>query len=319
MLVEAEHIPFFSLPVLKWPRYISSAWLTFPFRLWGVRSQVKRLLAKLHPSAVVSMGGFTATPVIRCAAKMDIPCFTHQLDVEPGLSNRLIARVCTSVTTSFEYTKRPFGERVCDVPLSTPARFVLKDSPSRTSAAQAFGLDPARSIVLLYGGGQGARALNEALGKTLKDWLSFTQVIHVTGQGKSDHFKTDLKRGYVVYTLLDEREMRLAHAAADLEIIRGGIGSLSDVAALKKAAIVVPMPDSHQEANARAFEEQGSVLVFDQRQPTFAEDLLSAARLLLGDHKERQAMGERAHLFFSTDNGTAFAKRILKELHRPSV
>lgn len=318
-LVEAESIPFFSLPVLKWPRYVSLSWVSFPWRFWLVRRETKRLLHTLRPEAVVSAGGFTATPVIQGAAKMGVPCFAHQLDLEPGLSNRLVARLCVSVTTSFEYATRPFGDRVCDEPLPTPVRYRLKDSPSRSRAARAFGFDPHAPIVLVYGGGQGAQVLNDALESRLQEWLAFTQVLHLTGHGKADHLKTRERRGYVVRSLLNDREMELAHAAADVEIVRGGIGGLSEIAALKKAAIIVPIPESHQEANARAFEEQGAALVFDQRHATFAEDLLSAARLLLHDRKEREAMGERAHRFFSTGDGTAFAKRILQELHRRSV
>lgn len=316
-LVEAERIPFFSLPVLKWPRYPSFSWFTFPWRWWQVQREARRLLEEIRPDAVVSVGGFTATPIIRRAAAMGIPCFAHQLDFEPGLSNRLTARVCASVTTSFSYEKRPFGEGVCDEPLATPVRYTLKNIPARSMAAEAFDLDPKRPIVLVYGGGQGAQALNDVIARTLETWLPFTQVIHVTGQGKSHGSKTDVRRGYIVRALLGEREMGFAHAAADVEIVRGGIGTLSEIAALKKAAIVVPMPGSHQEANAHAFEERGSVVVFDQRSATFADDLLSATKLLLGDPKERQAMGGRAHQFFPTDDGTAFAKRILRELRRP--
>lgn len=317
-LVEAEGISFSSLTVLKWPRYISWAWFTFPLRWLRVQREAARLLASIAPHAIVSAGGFTATPLIRLAAKKKIPCFIHQLDVEPGLSNRLVASLCASVTTSFEYIKRPFGERVCDEPLPTPVRYTLKHLPSRVAAAKAFGLDPAKPIVFVYGGGQGAQALNEVLERTLSAWLAFTQVIHVTGMGKSEQAKTRSRTGYVVRSLLDDEQMGLAHAAADLEIVRGGIGSLSEIASLKKAAVVVPMPDSHQEANAKAFEEQGAVVVFDQRAKTFADDLLSTSKLLLSDPKERAAMGERAHQFFATDDGTALAARILRETRRLS-
>ncbi len=315
-LVDAAGIPFSSLPILKWPRYVSRDWFSFPWRWWHVRCEARRLLETVRPDAVVSAGGFTATPIIQQAAKMGVPCFVHQLDLEPGLANRLVAPLCVSVTTSFEYEVRPFGERVCDEPMPTPVRYVLEGLPSRANAARAFGLDPAKSIVCIYGGGQGAQALNEMIEQTRETWLTFTQVIHLTGRGKAEHLHRVVRPGYVVRAVLDAQEMREAHAAADVEIIRGGMGSLSEVAALKKAAVVVPMPDSHQETNARAFEEQGGVLVFDQCSPTCAEDVLSSARLLLRDHKECKAMGTRAHRFFPTDDGTAFAERILKHLSR---
>lgn len=313
-LIKAEKIPFFTLAPVKWPRYFSLGWFSLPFRWLAVRAQARRLVCELRPDGVVSMGGFTALPVVRAAARMGIPCFTHQLDYEPGLTNRLLARACLSVTTSFEYQDRPFGERVCDEPIPTPVRFSFKGLPSREKAAHAFGLNPRRPVVFIYGGGQGAQALNEHVARTLEKWLAFTQVIHVTGLGKAPALRKK-RAGYVTRPLLDGEEMLQAHALADIEILRGGIGSLSEVAALKKAAFVVPMPDSHQEANAHAFEEQGAVLVFDQRSATFDDDLLSAAQLLLNDAKEREEMGERAQAFFPTDTGVALAERILHHYH----
>ncbi len=313
-LIEAEHIPFFSVAVAKWPRYPSIAWLTFPWHWLRVRLQARSLMSKVNPKAVITVGGFTAVPLIQAAAARRIPCFTHQLDLEPGLTNRLIARHCLSITTSFEYAKRPFGEGVQDEPAPTPVRYTLKDLPRREAAAKAFGLDPHQSIVLVYGGGQGAQAFNLFIERTLDQWLRFTQVIHVTGRGKAEHLQHKQRKGYVVRSLLNVEEMLEAHAVADLELTRGGMGTLSETAALKKSSIIVPIPDTHQEANAHAFEERGAVLVYNQASPSFDEEVLTSAKLLLQDRAERIAMGERAHAFFPTDDGTAFATRILHHL-----
>lgn len=313
-VVEAENLPFFPLAVAKWPRYPSIAWLAFPWHWLRVRGQARTLVRKLHPKAVVTVGGFTAVPLVRAATAHGIPCFTHQLDLEPGLTNRLIARHCVSVTTSFEYAKRPFGEGVQDEPAPTPVRYELKELPTRQAAAKAFGLDPHQYITLVYGGGQGAQAFNLFLERTLEQWLCFTQVIHVTGRGKAEHLRHKQRKGYVVRSLLNTQEMLEAHAAADLELTRGGMGTLSEIAALKKASIIVPIPDTHQEANAHAFEERGAVLVYNQASSTFDRDILTSAKLLLCDRAERLAMGERAHTFFPTDDGSTFANRILHHL-----
>ncbi len=311
ILVEAQGMKFFSLAVAKWPRYPSLGWVTFPYQWLQARKTAKQLIEALKPNALVTAGGFSAVPVIRVAAAKRIPCFAHQLDLEPGLANRLIAQQCISVTTSFEYEKRPFGERVSDEPLTTPMRYALAALPTREVAARTFGLDPHQSIVCIFGGGQGAHALNLFVERTLDTLLRFTQVIHITGQGKDTHLQQRQRKGYVVRSLLSAEEMERAHAAADLEITRAGIGTLSEIAGLKKAAFIIPIPDTHQEANARAFEERGAAIVFDQASSSFDEDVVSSAKLLLHDRSERQAMGERANKFFPTDDGTAFAKRIL--------
>jgi UDP-N-acetylglucosamine--N-acetylmuramyl-(pentapeptide) pyrophosphoryl-undecaprenol N-acetylglucosamine transferase len=206
-------------------------WFSFPFRLLQALRSASNLLKKIKPAAVVSMGGFTAWPIVSLAVARGIPCFTHQLDLEPGLTNRLIARHCQSVTTSFEYELGPFGDRVADTQLATPVRYELKDLPSRAQAIHHFGLDPARPVIFIHGGGQGSSALNKCLERTLKDWLSWTQIIHLTGVGKAHGMKK--LKGYVVHELFQASDMLSAHAAADLEICRGGIGTLSEAAGFK--------------------------------------------------------------------------------------
>lgn len=306
-LVEAQGIPFRSLPVVKWPRYPSLRWFTFPFDWARVRALAKRAVAEINPDAVVTAGGFTAVPVFFEAAKRGIPCFAHQLDREPGMANRRIAKLCGSMTTSFEYERPPFGEWVHDERIATPSRFASAEAMSRDEGCKTFGLDPHRPVVLIFGGGTGAQALNDMMSETRDAWLKMAQVIHVTGIGKST--KGTASAGYAVKSFLD-KDMLAAYAAADVVICRAGMGAFAEIAALKKAAILVPMPHSHQEANARAFEDRGAAVVVRQDTQAFSENLLSAARHLLENAAERQAIGERAHAFLPTDDGTEFAKRI---------
>lgn len=306
-LIESQGIVFYGLPVAKMPRYLSIHWLSFLFDYLQAKGRAKKIVKKLHPDAVVTAGGFTAVPVVMVASAMGIPCLTHQLDLVPGLANKRMARRCASVTTSFEYERGPFGDSVCDERIATPTRFSMDQLPSRTKAAKTFGLDVSRPIVWIWGGGTGAQALNEMVERTLERWLAFTQVIHVTGQGKG--IKKD-GHGYVQKTFL-KNEMADAYAAADLVICRAGIGSLSELSALKKAMMLVPLPESHQEANATAFEERGAAVVASQKKSSFDEDILETAKLLLADERERHAMGERANVFFPTDDGRMLAERIL--------
>lgn len=310
-LVEAAHIPFFSLPVAKLPRYPTWHWVTFPYDWYRARRAAGRLLEELQPHVVVTAGGFTAVPVIFAAHKRGIPCAMHQLDLKPGLANRQVAPYCQSITTSFEYARSPFATDLADEPIPTPTRFRLADLPSRAVAARHFGLDARRPIVLIFGGGTGAQALNACMEQTKPAWLQFTQVIHLTGRGKqSSGLQTTL--GYVVREFLGE-EMKYAYAAADLVISRAGFATLAEMtAALAKPTIVVPLPGTEQELNARAFEEQGGVIIVSQEQAHFAEELQTAAQLLLNDPDACRTMGEAAQRFLPTDDGTVLARRVLR-------
>ncbi len=310
LLIEAAGLPFQSLPVVKLQRYPSLKWLTFPFDWIRVRHLAGKILDARKPDAVVSAGGFTATPLMIEAVRRGIPCLIHQLDLKPGLSNRRVARFCKSVTTSFEYERPPFGSWVCDERIATPTRFRVDDLPSHAAAAKHFGLDPKKPIVLIFGGGTGALALNEQVKRAKKQWLALTQVIHLTGKGKDAGFRSD--KGYVVRDILVD-DMDMAYAAADVVVSRAGFATLSEMtAALSIPTIAVPLPGTEQESNAKAFEERGGLVVVEQSHPRFDDELLSAVKLMLSDQDIRRELGEQAHAFLPTDDGTALAKRILK-------
>lgn len=303
-LAEAEGMDFFEVPVAKWPRYPDIRWLTFPRDIYLASRYSQRLIAKIEPDAVVSVGGFTAVPVIRAASKRGIPCFIHQLDVVPTWSNRLIERRCISKTSSFVQTGYE--------QLPTPVRFQLANAPSREEAARSFGLDPSRPIVLVFGGGQGAQALNDAIHVRLDAWLKRTQLIHVTGRRKMEGLEPRVD--YAVCELLDAESMRRAYAAADVVVTRAGIGALSEIASLSKAAVVVPIPKSHQVANAMAFSSAKAALFVTQEQPSFGEILRQQVTDLLHDAHRRTEMGETAHRFFPTDDGSGLAASIVKKI-----
>ncbi len=310
LLAKEEGMQFSSLPVVKLPRYPSIKWLTLPFDWIRVRRLAGAELDRLKPDVVVSVGGFTATPVMIEAVRRGIPCVMHQLDLKPGLSNRRVARICASVTTSFEYERPPFGEWVSDERIASPTRFTRADLPSRAAAAKHFGLDAKKPVTLIVGGGTGAQALNEHVARTLPNWLKQTQVLHLTGKGKNKGLKD--QAGYVVRELLVD-DMDQAYVLADLAISRAGFASLAEMTAtLMIPTIAIPLPGTEQEDNARAFEERGGLVVVQQSHPRFDDEVLSAARLLLEDGEARSAMAEAAHAFLPTDDGTALAKRILK-------
>ncbi len=313
-LLEEEGVSFFSLPVVKWPRYLSVRWLTFPFAWARARREAVRFITKLKPAAIVTAGGFTAVPVVYAAAKRKIPCFTHQLDLIPGLANKKIAHFCRSVTTSFEYEKGPFGYEVTDIRIPTPVALACQRIPSREVAVKHFGLDPKKPVVFLFGGGTGAQALNQVIERGLHQWMQTLQLIHVTGVGKEGGLTKKKVKGYVSFDLIT-KDIVFAYAAADVVICRGGMGTLSEISYLSKAAIVVPIPHSHQEANVHAFEEQGACVVVDQTAPKFEEELLTNATLLVKDAEARKRMGERAHAFLPTDDGAELMKRVLKGLN----
>lgn len=306
---EAESMDFFEIPIAKWPRYPDVRWLTFPIDTFRAKRLARSVIERVQPDVVVSVGGFTAVPVIRAAFAKGIPCVIHQLDKTPTLSNRLVAKLCASVTTSFEYEKPPFGARVKTERIPTPTRFQAADMPTREDAVRAFGLVADRPVTLVTGGGQGAAALNEAVYARVDAWTKKTQVIHICGHGKMAGLEP--RMDYLVRELLDAESMRKAYAASDVVVTRAGMGALSEIASLSKASVVVPIPRSHQTENVRAFAATRSAVFVAQEQPNVADIILQQTSDLLDHEDRRKEFGRKAHAFLPTDDGIALAERVL--------
>jgi UDP-N-acetylglucosamine--N-acetylmuramyl-(pentapeptide) pyrophosphoryl-undecaprenol N-acetylglucosamine transferase len=308
-LVEAEGYRFLTIAVAKFPRYPSIYWLTFPWAAWGAWARAKRLVRELRPTIVVSAGGFTAVPVCRAAKRKGIPCLTHQLDVRPGLANRIIAKSGAIVTTSFTYTEPPFG-RVKTECLPTPTRFSGKRLPSKHDALRSFGLLEDRPTVLVMGGGTGAATLNAFVDRVREPWTEKWNIIHLTGQGKEGSRYEKRDQHYAVMDFAGDK-MLDAYAAADVVVCRAGMGTLSELAALKKAAVLVPISDSHQEDNTRWLEDRKAVRVVAQTDARFDQRIEHELTELFASEGERHALGERLFDVLPTDDGTALAEKVL--------
>jgi UDP-N-acetylglucosamine--N-acetylmuramyl-(pentapeptide) pyrophosphoryl-undecaprenol N-acetylglucosamine transferase len=308
-VVGRERIPFHVIPTAKLPRYFSLEIFSWPSKYFAARRAAAELLDRVKPSLVVGAGGFTQVPVILEAAKRKIPCVIHQLDAEPGLSNRAVAKKCVSVTTSFAYEKPPFGS-VTTERIATPCRFSGARLPDRHAGAERFFLDEHKPIVFIFGGGTGAAAINEAIRRSKSELLTSVQLIHQTGKGKRQNDVTE--KGVIVSEFFDEQDMLFAYAAADIVICRAGMGALSDLAALKKTAIVIPIPNSHQEKNLEAVKT--GVLGVHQTDH-LDRDLTTAITDQLKNASYRAHLGETLHALLPTDDGTALAHKWLGFLH----
>ncbi len=303
-VVRRDEIEFRSIPVAKFPRYLGLELLKFPWRYLVARRAAGKLLAELKPQLVLSVGGYMGVPLIKVANSDGIPCAIHQLDAEPGLANRVIAKLCTSVTTTFFYSRPPFHGVTSDQ-ISTPCRFHLAESPSREEAHAYFDLDASRQTIFVTGGGTGAIGLNRVMAQLAPRLAKDINIIHLTGRGKAEGCATT--DNCLQAEFFSEEEMRHAYAAADLVVARAGLGNISELAALSKCAILIPMPHSHQLQNVAALGE--AVIGFPQNQLDAPKKLEQLIRDLLADPARRQTLGQKLHTQIPTDDGSALAQR----------
>ena len=281
LLVEKYNIKFKSIPCGKWRRYFD--WRNFFDPLLIVLGFLKALwiIGRFRPDIILTAGSFVSVPLVWAGAVWRRRILVHQQDSRIGLANRLMIPFALKVTVAYEELRGKFPSGKAYV-TGNPARRALVEV-SRETALQHFGFDPAVPTLLVMGGGLGAEVINEAFIRISSELTKFCQVIHLLGKGAQSKwlyssFIANNKR-YRAFEFLDEA-MALAYAATDVVFSRAGFSSLTELAALGKPAIIMPIPNNQQEENADYFRRQEAIVLV--RQEDFDGDyILNLVRDLL--------------------------------------
>jgi len=274
-LAEEAGLPYHGVQTGKLRRYASLQNLLDPVRILVGLVQAAFLLARLRPAAVFSKGGFVGVPVVIGAWLNRIPVVVHESDLTPGLANRLSFPFARRICLSFRETESLLPGREV-VYTGTPVRRSLREG-DRDRGLRAFGLDAGRRTLLVFGGSQGAQAINAAVRAALPSLPEDLQILHVCGAGNLES-GLEGSVGYRQFEYLDA-EFADAFACADVVVSRAGANSLAELIALRKPAVVVPLPlaasRGDQIDNARLYAEKGYGLVLPQDELT-PESLLAA-------------------------------------------
>ncbi|MBI2953311.1 MAG: undecaprenyldiphospho-muramoylpentapeptide beta-N-acetylglucosaminyltransferase [Chloroflexi bacterium] len=306
-LIERADIPFVGISTGKLRRYWS--WQNFldVFRTGASLIQSFGIVRRFQPDALTSAGGFVCVPPALACWFLKVPVHIHQQDVEPGLANRIISPFARRVTVTFEASRDHFPA----------ARTVLTGNPLRPEilngnpevARQFFGLEEHVPTVLATGGGTGAVGLNRLVAAAAPYLVDRCQIVHLTGKGKSIDPGFSHGRYHQLEFVVDE--MRHLLALADLVISRAGLSTLTELGALCKPAILIPMPDSHQRYNARAFGDVGAAIVLEEKLTTPAS-LAASVKDLLGDGLNLAAMGFKARAMVKLDAAEQIADEVIR-------
>jgi UDP-N-acetylglucosamine--N-acetylmuramyl-(pentapeptide) pyrophosphoryl-undecaprenol N-acetylglucosamine transferase len=269
-----------AIPAGKWRRYVDWHNLIDPFKVVAAFFYSLWLVARYEPAVVVSAGSFVSVPVVWAAWWCNIPVVIHQQDLLVGMAAKLMRPAASTLTKAFPEINWPAET------IGNPVRQLLVNT-------HQLALDSTVPTVLIFGGGTGAEAINRLVEAKL---CAVANVIHLTGQGKAGldwsqptaaTFKQYRQR-YHVFELLDVA-MAEALQRADVVVCRAGLGTLSELAVLRKPTIVIPIPHSHQERNAHYFADHAALLLLDQTQLTPAQ-LTQAITRLLHDAAQQQAL-----------------------------
>jgi UDP-N-acetylglucosamine--N-acetylmuramyl-(pentapeptide) pyrophosphoryl-undecaprenol N-acetylglucosamine transferase len=308
-LVPARGYPLHEIPRVPLPRRLSPAAVRAPGELSravrGARAAIERVAADV----VVGFGGYVAAPAYLAAWRAKVPIVVHEQNSRPGFANRLGARLTTSVATTFPGTPLRHAVRI-GMPLRSEIAN-LDRLALRSDARRGFGLDPATTTLLVFGGSLGAKRLNDVVPSVAADLRAAgVQVLHVCGAGKAVDVAPDAGGpAYVVREYVDQMER--AYAAADLVIGRAGANTVSEITALGLPAVFVPLPigNGEQRLNAEPVVAAGGGLLVE-------DAALDAAWLrahllpLLADPAARERMGRSAAGFGRLDADVMLAAMV---------
>jgi UDP-N-acetylglucosamine--N-acetylmuramyl-(pentapeptide) pyrophosphoryl-undecaprenol N-acetylglucosamine transferase len=280
----------------------------------------RKLFTADPPVAALAMGGFTSAAPVLAARRCHARTFLHESNSIPGRANRWLSLVVSQAFVGFPSAAARLRTRNVTI-TGTPVRpeFHAADA---AAARAALGLDPERPVLLVMGGSQGARGINDLVLRSLpliSERAPALQWIHFAGTQDADRVREGYaKLGVTAFVQPFFHHMDTALGAATLTISRAGASSLAEIAAMRVPAVLVPYPaavDNHQFHNARAMEASGAARLLEQKGAT-PESLAN----VLWDLIEKPAIRERMqHALAHWDSPDAAERIALAMLEAASV
>ena len=273
-----------------------------------------RVVSSRRPDLVIGVGGYSSGPVVLVAALRRVPTLVLEQNAVPGLTNRLLARFVDAAAVTFEATAEFFGSKAFVTGNPVRPEFLATAGPSGE------GRDEQTSVtkVLVFGGSQGAHAINVAMVEAaprLAAGHSGIRLTHQTGERDVEMVRAGYRAAglqAVVEPFLYDMGRQLGQA--DVVVCRAGATTLAELTAAGKAAILVPLPtatDDHQRRNAEALAADGAAEVLLQREMT-GESLAARLLALASDRDRRRRLEQAARRLARPDAARVIVDRALE-------
>jgi UDP-N-acetylglucosamine--N-acetylmuramyl-(pentapeptide) pyrophosphoryl-undecaprenol N-acetylglucosamine transferase len=306
--------PHTFLDVIGLQRRLERSNLAFPFKLLRAAVQAARLLGRLRPRVIVSVGGYASLPAVLAGWVRRIPIVVVSYDRRPGQSSRLTARIAAAAAVAYPDSPLPRA-RCTGAPLRRSVLAVDRVG-DRAAARAALGLPEDRFVVAVLGGSLGSGVLNDAVAGLVEHVAARHDlaVRHVVGERFLDRASPARtgEAGILYQVIGYEEHMPLVYAAADLLVTRAGASTIAELAAVGVPAIVVPWAgaaEDHQTANARSLGDHGAAVVVPEAECS-AERLATEIDALAGDPARLQALAVAAWAQGEAHRSDALARLI---------
>lgn len=238
------------------------------------------------PDVIFTKGGFVCLPVGLAARVLKIPLVIHDSDAHPGLTSRILAKWATKIATGAPLSNYAYPKDISTyVGIPIDERFTVLDDGERRLSKEKLGVSPEKPLIVITGGGLGARRINNIVARSLDELLNIGSLILISGSGQYDELRATTPQDRVDYQLhgfVDEK-MSLMINAADIVIARAGATTILELAASGRPTVLIPnryLTGGHQLKNAAAYAKDGAVEVINEHDldehPQLLIDVISA-------------------------------------------
>jgi UDP-N-acetylglucosamine--N-acetylmuramyl-(pentapeptide) pyrophosphoryl-undecaprenol N-acetylglucosamine transferase len=314
-IVPARGYPLELIEPVPLPRRLSGDLLRVPARLRHAVRETESVIDRRGSRVVVGFGGYVALPAYLAARRRRLPLVVHEANARAGLANRVGARFATTVAVASASASLRGAQHI-----GMPLRRAIStlDRPAvRPDGLARWGLRADAPVLLVTGGSQGARRINNAVVAAAPDLVAAgVQVLHVTGSANHDDVSAALeaagvRSSYVAVPYVDQ--MQLAYAAADLVVCRAGAMTVAEITAVGLPAVFVPLPigNGEQRLNAQPVVAAGGGLLVDDERLDGAM-LQSLVQPLLADHDRLAHMGAAAARLGRRDAADTLARLVVR-------
>ena len=291
-LVARHKIRFLTVGSAKWRRYFSLLNFIDLFKLVVAFFEALVILMREKPDLLISCGGYVSVPVHFAGAFLGMPAWVHQQDAQIGLANKLMFKAAWKATGALEETTAKLPRKKSEW-IGNPSRNLQISDVG--AARKKFGIPENKPVIFALGGGTGSATINQlilgAIPQLPDDW----HIIHLVGRERPRELSeraAGIFKNYHVYDFFID-EMKDAYAIADVVIARAGFSTLTELAVLKKAALILPMFGTHQEENARVFAKNEGIIMLDNG--VSGLKLAQILKELIPNKKYLEKLGEKLH------------------------
>ncbi|MFZ1751343.1 MAG: undecaprenyldiphospho-muramoylpentapeptide beta-N-acetylglucosaminyltransferase [Saprospiraceae bacterium] len=319
--IEMEKVPkagydIVGLNIAGFQRRLTLKNLLFPFKLLGSMIRAFMIVRKFRPDVAVGVGGYASGPVLKVANFLGIPTVLQEQNSYAGVTNRMLSSKAAKVCVAYDGLERFFPADKIVFTGNPVRKDILDKKIDQREALLSLNLEPNNKTVLIFGGSLGARTINDAVlaNASIIHSMSDVNIIWQVGKMYFEEFKNcSLATSKNIRILAFIEDMDIAYSAADIVICRAGALTISELAILGKAAILIPSPnvaEDHQTVNAMSLVNRGAAILV--KDVDAKGKLVSVMQDLLHDQNKRNGLKEHIKYFARPEAAKKIAAEILK-------